>query len=333
MATIVRLFGVFGMSALAVTGFSGSHRLAIEPQGAVRNGSPQAPQTQPGKTAAAPDGPVTVEVKGQSRRAIVVNSGTTDQRRPTVIVLHGGQGNADAMRRRTGFDALARKEGFAVVYAEGTRFGAEGLDQYAWNTGHLLRRQVRESDDIAFFDTLIDLLIRQHGADPKRIFMTGGSNGGMMTYVYAVNRPEKLAAAAPMVASMFSFDSVPKTPLPILIVNGAMDEEVPIGGGMSKNSIVRRAQATPFKAVDDVVQFWVKANRADAKPTTTVQGSVTTTLYKAGEGGAPVEVVVDAKGGHGWPGTRSRRETTAPPIAAFSGAQRVWEFFRNHARD
>ncbi|MFY7951159.1 MAG: alpha/beta hydrolase family esterase, partial [Armatimonadaceae bacterium] len=225
------------------------------------------------------DGSVSFTVKGQSRRAIVVNSGTKDERRPAVIVLHGGQGNADAMRRRTGFDALARKEGFLVAYAEGTRFGAEGLSQYAWNTGYLLRRQVRDSDDIAYFDTLIERLIREHGADPKRIYMTGGSNGGMMTYVYAVKRPEKLAAAAPMVASMFSFDSVPKTPLPILIINGAKDDEVPIGGGMSKNPIVRRAQAEPFKPLDDVVQFWVKANQADSKPTTIVRGSVTTTIY------------------------------------------------------
>ena len=283
--------------------------------------------------ATALDGSVSFAVKGQSRRAIVVNSGTTDQRRPAVIVLHGGQGNADATRRRTGFDALARKEGFVVVYAEGTRFGAEGLDQYAWNTGYLLRRQVRDSDDIAFFDTLIDLLIRQHGADPKRIFMTGGSNGGMMTYVYAVARPEKLAAVAPIVSSMFSFDKTPAVPLPILIINGAKDDEVPIGGGMSKNPLVRRAQAEPFKPVADVVQFWVKANQSDVRPTTTVQGSVTTTVYPAAKGGAPVEFVVDGKGGHGWPGSRTRRQTTSPPIAAFSGAQRVWEFFKNHARE
>jgi len=154
----------------------------------------------------------------------------------------------------------------------------------------------------------------------------------MMTYVYAAKRPEKLAAAAPMVASMFSFDTVPKTPLPILIVNGEKDDEVPIGGGMSKNSIVRRAQATPFKAVADVVQFWVKANQAETKPTSITKGSVTTTVYKAQKDGAPVEFVRDADGGHGWPGTRSRR-SGARPIDAFSGAERVWEFFKNHARE
>jgi polyhydroxybutyrate depolymerase len=85
-----------------------------------------------------------------------------------------------------------------VVYAEGTAFGA---GRHAWNTGHLLRRQVRDADDITYFDTLIDTIISDHGADPTRIYMTGASNGGMMTFVYAVARAERLAAIAPVVAS------------------------------------------------------------------------------------------------------------------------------------
>ncbi|MFM7323232.1 MAG: alpha/beta hydrolase family esterase [Armatimonadota bacterium] len=323
-------FGI-GVVLIANSGpLRGRSGSPIAGSGSVRSEHRRNPQSEPG--VAAPDGPIAVDVKGRQRRAIVVNRGTAEQRRPAVIVLHGGQGNADAMRRRTGFDALARKEGFVVVYAEGTRFGAEGLDQYAWNTGYLLRRQVRDSDDIAYFDTLIDLLIRDHGADPKRIFMTGGSNGGMMTYVYAVARPGKLAAVAPIVASMFTFDTTPAVPLPILIINGERDEEVPIGGGFSNNPIVRRAQAVPFKAVDDVVRYWVKANRAETKPTYTTKGSVTTTVYAARKDGAPVEFVRDADGGHGWPGTRSRR-SGARPIDAFSGAERVWEFFKHQARN
>jgi dienelactone hydrolase len=75
---------------------------------------------------------------------------------------------------------------------------------HAWNTGHLLRRRVRGADDIAFLDALIDRLVAQHGADPARIFMTGSSNGGMMTFVYAATRPRRLAAAAPVVYNLVS---------------------------------------------------------------------------------------------------------------------------------
>jgi poly(3-hydroxybutyrate) depolymerase len=199
-----------------------------------------------------PDIEITFQLGRHERRAVIVNAPVDGATRPAVLVLHGGMGSAAAMRANSGFDAVARAEGFMVVYAEGTSFGA---GRHAWNTGFLLRRQVQDADDIAYFDTLIDTLVRDHGADPGRVFMTGGSNGGMMTFVYAVARPERLAAVAPVVASMFSFEARPSVPLPILIINGALDDEVPIEGGMSRNALVRRGQEAPFKPLAEVVEL------------------------------------------------------------------------------
>jgi poly(3-hydroxybutyrate) depolymerase len=274
------------------------------------------------------DGEIAVMVKGAKRSAIVVNPPAVGQTRPAVLVLHGGMGSAEQMRQTSGFDAVARANGFMAVYAQGTDFG-DG--RRAWNTGHLLRRQVRDADDLGYFDALIDTLVRDHGADPARIFMTGGSNGGMMTFVYAVARAERLAAVAPVVASMFSFDRSPSTPLPILIINGAKDEEVPLEGGMSRNPLVRNAQSTPYKPLTEVIDFWVKANASTPKGDIVTAGSITTTTYAAGPGGAVTESIVDSAGGHGWPGTRSRRGGNAP-IAAFKGAERVWAFFKDKSR-
>jgi poly(3-hydroxybutyrate) depolymerase len=274
------------------------------------------------------NGDIKLSIKGVGRNAIFANAATDGTKRAAVIVLHGGSGSAERMRASSGFDAVARANGFMVVYAEGTEFGD---DRHAWNTGHLLRRQVRDADDIAYFDALIDALIRDHGADPSRIFMTGGSNGGMMTFVYAVARPERLAAIAPVIASMFTFDTVPAVPLPILIINGAKDEEVPLEGGMSRNRVVRAAQATPFKPLTEVVHFWKRVNKSSTEPVTQTDGTVTTTTYAATDGGAVTEFVVDSAGGHGWPGTRVRRGENTP-IGSFNGAERVWEFFKDKAR-
>ena len=274
------------------------------------------------------DGEIAVLVKDAKRSAIVVNPPAVGQMRPAVLVLHGGMGSAEQMRQTSGFDAVARANGFMAVYAQGTDFG-DG--RRAWNTGHLLRRQVRDADDLGYFDALIDTLVRDHGADPARIFMTGGSNGGMMTFVYATARAERLAAVAPVVASMFSFDRSPSTPLPILIINGAKDEEVPLEGGMSRNPLVRNAQSTPYKPLTEVIDFWVKANASTPKGDIVTAGSITTTTYAAGPGGAVTESIVDSAGGHGWPGTRSRRGGNAP-IAAFKGAERVWAFFKDKSR-
>jgi polyhydroxybutyrate depolymerase len=271
---------------------------------------------------------IELQVKGQDRQAIIVNGPEGAGKRPAVIVLHGGMGSAEQMRLTSGFDGVAKAKGFMAVYAEGTDFG-EG--RHAWNTGYLLRRQVRDTDDIAYLDALIDRLIADHDADPSRIFMTGGSNGGMMTYVYAVARPQRLAAVAPVVASMFSFDTQPAVPLPILIINGAKDEEVPLAGGMSENPLVRAAQAAPFKPVREVVDFWVKVNRSTQDGVTTVDGTVTTVTHAADKGGAVTEFVLDSAGGHGWPGTPARRGRNVP-IQAFGGAERVWKFFADKSR-
>ena len=272
---------------------------------------------------------ISFRVGTQDRRAVIVNAPRDDTRRAAVLVLHGGMGSATTMQAISGFDAVARSEGFMAVYAEGSSFGG---NRHAWNTGHLLRRQVQDADDIAYFDTLIDILVREHGADPSRVFMTGGSNGGMMTFVYAVARPERLAAVAPVVASMFTFDTKPSIPVPILIVNGAHDDEVPIGGGMSRNPLVRRAQRTPFQPLDEVVRFWAEVNRSRGEGRVETRGTITTTVHAATPGGAVTEVVVDAVGGHGWPGSEPRR-AEAEPIGSFSGADRVWEFFRDKRRE
>jgi poly(3-hydroxybutyrate) depolymerase len=231
-------------------------------------------------------------------------------------------GSAAQMREKSGFDRIALANDFVAVYAQGTNIGG---DRHAWNTGYLLRRQVREADDIAYFDALIDRLVADHGVDPSRVYMTGGSNGGMMTFVYAVKRAERLAAAAPIVASMFSFDVTPTCPLPMLIINGAKDKEVPIEGGMSDNTIVRMAQSAPFKPVREVVDYWVKANKSGSVATVKTSGFITTTTYAATKEGAVTEFVVDEQGGHGWPGTPSRRGENQP--ISFQGAERVWRFF------
>jgi len=40
---------------------------------------------------------------------------------------------------------------------------------------------VSNADDIGFFRAMFDTLIKEGAADPKRIYVVGGSNGGVMT--------------------------------------------------------------------------------------------------------------------------------------------------------
>ncbi len=69
---------------------------------------------------AKPVATIKLTVKDKERRAIVVNAPDDANQRPAVIVLHGGMGSAAQMRATSGFDAVAKANGFMVVYAEGT---------------------------------------------------------------------------------------------------------------------------------------------------------------------------------------------------------------------
>jgi hypothetical protein len=103
-------------------------------------------------------------------------------------------------------------------------------------------------------------------------------------------------------------------------------------GGMSRHPLVRSAQATPYQPARGAVDFWVRHNRSSPVPVTTTAGSVTTHTYPATGDGAVTEWVVDAAGGHGWPGRGNARREGNTPITAFDGAERVWEFLRPQAR-
>lgn len=265
-------------------------------------------------------------IGGIERTALVVNAPPEHERRPLVLVLHGGAGSAAMQRERTGFDVLARREGFMVVFPQGSEY-RPGM--HAWNTGYLMRRQVGTVDDVAYLDALIDRLIEKYGADPERVYMTGGSNGGMMTMVYATRRAERLAGIAPVIAAMFSFDIRPSLPVPILLINGALDQEVPIGGGMSRNPLVRNAQTAPYQSLEDTVNFWLGVNRSNREPEVRVEGSVTTRIWSATPGGAVTVSVVDAQAGHGWPGANPTRRASTP-VSEKSATELIWRFFRQH---
>ena len=94
--------------------------------------------------------------------------------------------------------------------------------------------------------------------------MVGFSNGGMMTYRFAAEHTDMLAAAAPIAASIGGRSnadapewriSKPKKPLPIFIIHGLNDDDIPIDGGAS---IHRKGQRN-YLSVQDSVQFWIDA--------------------------------------------------------------------------
>lgn len=100
---------------------------------------------------------------------------------PLVLVLHGGGGNGENAAAMTGFTAKAMQEGFIVVYPDGS--GRLGDRLLTWNAGHCCGYALEQKiGEAAFFSALIDKFILDHGADPKRVYITGLSNGAMMAH-------------------------------------------------------------------------------------------------------------------------------------------------------
>ncbi|TMA36509.1 MAG: polyhydroxybutyrate depolymerase [Deltaproteobacteria bacterium] len=151
---------------------------------------------------------------------------------PLVFVLHGSMGDGRDARRMTyyEFDRLADRHGFLAVYPDGYEQhwnDCRKAATYAANTKNI--------DDVGFFSKMIDFFVAEQHANPDRVYATGISNGGQLAYRLALELPDRIAAVAPVAASLpddANFDCVKSgKPVAILILNGTADPMNPYQGG------------------------------------------------------------------------------------------------------
>jgi polyhydroxybutyrate depolymerase len=143
---------------------------------------------------------------------------------PLIVALHGLGQSIESLHEWLHLDAVAEREGFAVVYPE-----AIGRK---WNYGRPIKDPQptvngKTVDDIGFIRTLIDGLVNMKVADPARIYVTGMSRGGLMTYTLVCALSGRIAAAAPLISGMTDHqreDCHPTRPVPMMVVAGTNDE-------------------------------------------------------------------------------------------------------------
>lgn len=251
------------------------------------------------------------------------------QKLPLVLVLHGGGGNAEITERMTGFTTKAAKEGFIVVYPEGSSRLKDKL--LTWNAGHCcgyaLNNQV---DDVGFISALIDKLIKDYPVDPKRVYATGISNGGMMSHRLGIELSHKIAAIAPVVAAVFGDEKTPAQPVSALMINGMLDKSVPYQGGPPGGRFPKAWDGTPVKPASAQGEFWTKANGCTA-PTTEERGSVLSQRYRCAKGKA-VELILLKDTGHTWPGGQRGFRGADDPGTTLNATEVIWAFFKGHRR-
>lgn len=253
---------------------------------------------------------------------------------PLVLFFHGGGGNAKHGAANYGWKEKADEKGFIVAYPNGTG------PIPTWNVPHGCGSAHRNNiDDVGFVRALLKELQSKLQIDSNRIFVTGMSNGGMLSHRLAAELSDQIAAAAPVAGCIGGKENAnetekriqqPANPVAMLIVHGKEDKNVPYDGG--------RAQGVEPNRIDistaDGVQFWVKANKCEptAKKETSHGGNVLKEEYTS-PSGADVVFYTIVDGGHSWPGSKMRRfRQKSESTNSISATDVAWDFFEKHPK-
>jgi polyhydroxybutyrate depolymerase len=254
----------------------------------------------------------------------------TGERFPVVIALHGGGGNAANAEQMTGFTALVERERLIAVYPNGS--GRLPNSLLTWNASHCCGFAMeRTIDDVVFINALLDTLAARYPVDPRRIYVTGMSNGAMMSHRLGRELSTRIAAIAPVVGAVFGDEPASRGSVSALIINGLLDTSVPPNGGLSSGIGCDAWDGSP--AAPNIAQaaYWATANGCDADPVREQRGAIVTTRYRCPEGTA-VELVQLTDNGHAWPaGQRGSRRADAP-AASYNATEAMWAFFKAHPK-
>ena len=259
--------------------------------------------------------------------------------RPLVVVLHGGgRGDGKTVADAGRLHEVAGADGALVVYPN-------GIDA-VWNDGRgaSYRRgeAVTEADDVAFLSVLIDHLIATRRADPARVYLTGASNGGMMTHRAGCALAGKLAAIAPVIGNMprpVAPQCAPAVPLPVLLIVGEADPWMPYRGGSV--TVLRRPVGAVLSA-EETIGLWARVNGCSGSPEVSYLPNaapddgtrVRRSLYTGCR--AATELLTIEGGGHAWPGgARGQRlERLIGKVSEdLDASEAIWDFFKDKRRD
>jgi len=243
-----------------------------------------------------------------------------------VIAMHGGGGNAVQFESTSKLTDKANAAQFVVVYPEGVP-STGLLKARTWNAGGCCEyARDHNIDDVKFIRMLIDQLVLNYKINPKKVYATGHSNGGMLSYRLACEMPEKVAAIAPNGCTMVVKQACnPSRPVPVLHMHSVLDTRVPYQGGIG----ITKAYYPPL---DSVFNVWSLNNTC----TTTAQVLVDDSKYRFTQwsdcrNNASIHYYLTKDGGHGWPGgLPGGGPNSDTPSSVINANDLLWDFFRQY---
>ena len=234
-----------------------------------------------------------VNVGGQNRQFYVHAPSGLTENRPLVISCHGMDQDIPYQRNQAKWEQIADTANFVVVYPGG------GTGFSTWD--------ISGDKDANFILAIIDEMNKKYAIDKSRVYMSGFSMGGMLTYHLMAKLPDKIAAFAPVSGHLMGGGSYSNVrPLPLIHVHGTSDSVVPYDGST------------------DYVNGWAKQNGCNPTPITTQYNNgypnCTKEVWTGGK--CETEVVrISFKG----------RDHEHNNSGALHTSQEIWNFVKNYS--
>lgn len=193
---------------------------------------------------------------GETRTYLVYDPSPKSGDRPLLIGMHCHTGTAAGLLTYT--DLLQKvKEANCIGVFPNSLFHPMGT---AWNVGSSFEWMTGGTDDVGFISALIDTMIKNYEVDSTRIYITGHSNGSMMSYRLAAELSHRIAAMGGVAAPMLYEHCDPEYPVPIIHFHGLSDTTCPYEG------IVKDYVTIP--PVDSALAIWIDKNNCNPIPDT-----------------------------------------------------------------
>lgn len=212
------------------------------------------PSKGKGGAAGAADGELKVSELTRTYRLVVPEGLDPAKPVPLVFVFHG-LGDT-FITRYSGFEELATKKGFIVVFPNGVN--------RQWDL-----RAAEENRDLRFFDALLERIASKYNVDLRRVYATGMSMGGFFSNLLASKRSERIAAIAPHsgglgVLAIRGIKAGRK--YPVMIVQGAADPLVRVEQGRSsRDAYLKEGHAVEYVEIKDLAHIWARSEDITAK--------------------------------------------------------------------
>jgi polyhydroxybutyrate depolymerase len=234
---------------------------------------------------------------------------------PTPVVLNFHGFTSNAMQQLTYSMMIPKSDaaGFIAVHAEGTK--PTPVSAQRWNAGICCPDGSSTVDDVGFVSAMIDDLSSRVCLDPKRVFSTGLSNGGMISHRLGCQLSDRIAAIAPVAGTLVFEPCEPTRPVPVMAFHGTLDPIVDYNG-------------TIFNGAPESHTIWRDLDGCTGDPVETFNmGDSACSTYEACQGGAEVTLCSVTGGGHTWPGADLDIGATTQDLDATDA---MWDFFMRH---